>query len=336
MSFTEVYGNTAAKKSLEQAVLKKRISNSYVIEGIKGVGKKLLADIFARALVCESEDKKPCGTCSGCRKALTKNHPDIVILKKAEDKASIGVEEVREQILKEVHLKPYLAQRRVFFIGDGDLLSPEAQNALLKVLEEPPSYVTFLICVTKQEKLLDTVLSRSQVVSMFPLACDEVKMYLDEKNGENEKNKLFARLSQGSIGTALSLLSDENTEKLFEESIRALTSLKNRAENIHEMTAFLIAEKENIQTVIDFCQTFLRDCVLLKTGMEGQVIYENKLSEMRVFTDGIPKKRLVSAFDRLTDFRGRLKQNLNFSASASETVMRIWEDFHDKSSGHPI
>ncbi len=336
MSFTEVYGNEAAKKSLKNAILNDRISNSYVIEGIKGVGKKLLAEVFSRALVCESEGEKPCGVCSNCRKAITKNHPDLIYLKKPEDKASIGVEDVREQILTEIHLRPYLAKRRVFLIGDGDAMSVEAQNALLKVLEEPPSYVTFLICVTKQEKLLDTVLSRSQVVSMFPLSADEIETYLDAKNGKNEKHKLFARLAQGSIGTAFSLLTDENTEKLFEESIRAIAALKNREENIHEATSFFIAEKENIQTVIDFCQTFLRDCVFVKTGMDGQVIYENKLSEMRVFIEGIPKRSLVSAFDRLTDFRLRLKQNLNFSASASETVMRIWEDFHDKSSGHQI
>ena len=336
MSFTEVYGNEAAKKSLKQAILNDRISNSYVIEGMKGIGKKMLAGVFARALVCENEKTKPCGACSGCRKAITNNHPDLIYLEKAADKASIGVEEVREQILTEIHLRPYLAKRRVFLIGDGDAMSTEAQNALLKVLEEPPSYVTFLICVTKQDKLLDTVLSRSQVVSMFPLSAGEVQAYLDEKNGKNEKHKLFARLSQGSIGAALSLLSDENTEKLFEESIRAVVALKKQASNIHDTTAFFIAEKENIQTVIDFCQTFLRDCVFVKTGMETQVIYENKLSEMRVFLEGIPKKSLVSAFDRLTDFRVRLKQNLNFSASASETVMRIWEDFHDKSSGHQI
>ena len=336
MSFTEVYGNEAAKASLVQAILKDRISNAYVIEGVKGVGKKLLASVFSRALVCESGETKPCGVCSGCRKAKTKNHPDIIYLEKAADKASIGVEEVREQILTEIHLRPYLAKRRVFLIGDGDAMSVEAQNALLKALEEPPSYVTFLICVTKQEKLLDTVLSRSQVISLFPLSATEITAYLDAKNGKNEKHRLFARLAQGSIGAAETLLSDENTEKLFEDSINAMMLLKKQEASIHETTAFFIAEKENIQTVIDFCQTFLRDCVFLKTGMEEQVIYENKLSEMRVFLESIPKKGLVFAFDRLTDFRVRLKQNLNFSASASETVMRIWEDFHDKGSGHQI
>ena len=82
--------------------------------------------------------------------------------------------------------------------------------------------------------------------------------------------------------------------------------------------------------------TFLRDCVFVKSGLENRVIYDNKLSQMRVFTEGVSKKGLVLAFDRLTDFKLRLKQNLNYNASVSETMMRIWEDFHDKGSGHQV
>lgn len=329
MGFGEIYGNEPAKRSLQNAILNDRISNAYVLEGIAGIGKKLAADIFARGLVCEqSGAEAPCDSCHACRKVLSHNHPDIVHLTKAADKASIGVDEVREQILNEVYLKPYLAKRRVFIIGEGDALSVEAQNALLKILEEPPAYVTFLICVTKQDKLLDTVLSRSCVVTFFPLGYEEVAAFLETRFGENEKNKLYARLSQGSIGTAISLLSDANTEQLFEESVNALLRLKKNAANVRDTADFMIAEKEKILSVTDFFQTFLRDCVFVKSGLEHQVIYENKQSDMRVFCDGISKKGLITAFDRLTDFRLRLKQNLNYNASVSETVMRIWEDFH--------
>ncbi len=328
MGFGEIYGNEPAKRSLQNAILNDRVSNAYVLEGIAGIGKKLAADIFARGLVCEQTEGMPCDTCPACRKVLSHNHPDIVHLTKTADKASIGVDDVREQILNEVYLKPYLAKRRVFIIGEGDALSVEAQNALLKILEEPPAYVTFLICVTKQDKLLDTVLSRSCVVTFFPLSHEEVAAFLETRFGENEKNKLYARLSQGSIGTAIALLSDENTEHLFEESVNALLRLKKNAANVRETADFMIAEKENILSVTDFFQTFLRDCVFVKSGLEHQVIYENKRSDMRVFCDGISKKGLITAFDRLTDFRLRLKQNLNYNASVSETVMRIWEDFH--------
>lgn len=336
MGFDEVFGNAPAKKSLMRALSLNRISNAYVLEGIAGVGKRLAAEVFARGLVCESAENAPCDTCPACRKAKQNGHPDIIHLTNRSGKASIGVDDVREQILNEVYFKPYMAARRVFIIGDGDALSIEAQNALLKVLEEPPSYVTFLICVTKQDKLLDTVLSRSCVIPFFPLPNEEVASYLAAQFGESEKTRLFARLSQGSIGAAVSLASDENTERLFEESIACILRLKKNAANVRETVDFLVNEKEHIGEITDFCQTFLRDCVFVQSGLTHQVIYENKQSEMRVFCDGIRKKSLISAFDRLTEFRLRLKQNLNYNASVSETVMRIWEDFHDKSSGHQI
>ena len=329
MGFEEIFGNEPAKNSLIHAIREDRVSNAYVFEGITGVGKKLAAHTFARGLVCENKQgEAPCDACPACRKAKSYNHPDIVYVTRTEDKASIGVDDVREQILKEVYLKPYLSSRRVFIIGEGDALSPEAQNALLKVLEEPPAFVTFVICVTKQEKLLDTVLSRSCVVTFFPLSFQEVSAYLEQKYGANEKTALFARLSQGSIGAAETMLSDQSAEQLYEDSIRAILRLQNNALSVRETADFLITEKERAAQIADFFQTFLRDCVLLKSGMEEHVIYQNKRSDMRVFCDTVSKKGLIKAFDRLTDFKLRMKQNLNYGASVSETVMRIWEDFH--------
>ncbi len=335
MGFSKLCGNEAVKKSLIRAVRQNRISNSYVFEGISGVGKRFCAEIFAGTLVCADENA-PCGVCQGCTMAKNNIHPDIIHIEHDEDKASIGVDNIRENIIKEAYIKPYYAKRKVFIIGDGDALSIEAQNAFLKVLEEPPENVTFIICVTKQDKLLDTVLSRSLVLSFFPLSYNEVYNYLIENYGESEHTSLIARLSQGSIGTAVSMLSDENITALFEESINQITMLKNEPAKVREVADFLIKEKESIEKVIDFMLTYIRDCVFVKEGICEKVVYENKLSNMRVFCGNLSKKSLVLAFDRLIEFKVRLTQNLNYDASALETVMRIWEDFHDKSSGHKI
>ena len=328
MGFDEIFGNEPAKNILKHAIFKDRVSNAYVFEGIAGVGKKLAADIFARGLVCEHPDKAPCDACSACRKAAGRNHPDILYLDKEKGKSSIGVEEVRSKILTEVYMKPYLAERRVFIIGEGDALSVGAQNALLKILEEPPAYATFIICVTKQDKLLDTVLSRSCTVTFFPLSFDEVATYLAKDFGTDERTRLFARLSQGSIGAAKELLSDESTGQLYEDSVKAIIQLKKDATAVRDVADFLTEEKERISQVMDFFQTFLRDCIFIKSGMEDRVVYENKKTEMYFFSENIGKKSLITAFDRLTEFRLRLKQNINYNTAVAETVMCIWEDFH--------
>lgn len=329
MGFSKLFGHETVKKSLGLAIAQDRISNAYVFEGIEGVGKKLCAKIFSQALVCESAEA-PCEKCPMCIQANAKTLPDIIYLTKDKDKTQIGVDNVREQIISEVYLKPRNAKRKIFIIEEGDILSQEAQNALLKVLEEPPSYVTFIICVTKKEKLLPTVLSRSQTVSFFPLPREVIKDYLCNHLKIDESDaRIFARLSQGSIGIAETYATDSAKKERTDKAIDCFINLKKNSLKIHEMVAFLTEEKENITEIIDCLCSFLRDCVMVKTNMAEDVVFLDKLSDIRVFTQDLTKKRLISAFDKLSELKISLKQNLNFNATVSETVMRIWEDFHD-------
>lgn len=337
MDFSQLYGHETVKQSLRLSISRNRISNAYVFEGIEGVGKKLCAKIFSQALVCQGTSDVPCGTCPACIQAQAMTLPDIIYLKKDKNSASIGVDDVREQIISEVYLKPRNTSRKVFVIEEGDDLSVAAQNALLKVLEEPPSYVCFIICVTSKEKLLSTVLSRSQTVTFFPLSRDTVAQYLtDNTDVTTEEAQLISRLSMGSIGTALTLAEDSTKKDRMDKSITALINLKKNALRIREMVDFLTEEKENITEIIEYLTTFLRDCVLVKTSLEDNAVFSAKVSDMRVFSQDLSKKKLISAFDKLNDLKVKLKQNLNFNATVSEAVMRIWEDFHDESSGHTI
>lgn len=335
MIFEGLLGHETVKVSLGRAIARDRISNAYVFEGIKGVGKKLCAKLFSQALVCETQDA--CGKCPLCIQASAGTLPDITTLQKNKDKASVGVDNVREQIISEVYLKPRNASRKIFIIDEGDDLSVEAQNALLKVLEEPPQYVTFIICVTNKEKLLSTVLSRSQVVTFFPLGTELVCDYLTENcNVAQTTAETIAKLSQGSIGMAQELCNNPDKQARIEKSINALINLKKNSQKLREMVEFLTEEKENITEIIDYLMTFLRDCVMVKTNLEASCVFSDKVSAIRVFTADISKKKLISAFDKLNKLKVSLKQNLNFNATVSEAVMRIWEDFHDESSGHQI
>ena len=335
MIFDSLLGHETVKESLGRAIACDRISNAYVFEGSQGVGKKLCAKLFSQALVCENNNA--CGSCPLCVQALAGTLPDIITLTKDRDRASVGVDNVREQIISEVFLKPRNARRKIFIIEYGDELSVEAQNALLKVLEEPPSYVTFIICVTSKEKLLSTVLSRSQVVSFFPLGTNLVCDYLIRNyNISPERANVLAKLSQGSIGTAIELCQNPDKQTRIEKSIQSLVNLKKNSLKLREMVEFLTEEKENITEIIDYLMTFLRDCVMVKTHKDSLCVFADRISEIRVFTENISKKQLISAFDKLSNLKLSLKQNLNFNATVSEATMRIWEDLHDKGSGHQI
>lgn len=328
MNFSCLYGHETVKKRLGLAITQDKISNAYVFEGNPGVGKKLCAHIFANALVCES-DNPPCGVCSFCIQAKAKTLPDIIVVEKNSDKTQIGVDNVREQVISEVYIKPRNARRKIFIVEQGDTLSTEAQNALLKVLEEPPEYVTFIICVTSKEKLLPTVLSRSQTVSFFPLSAETVEKYIKENEKTDKDIKTIAKLSRGSIGVAKDLLSDESKMARIEKSIKCILNLSKNSFSVRQMTEFLSEEKENVTEIIDYCLAFLRDCVLLKTELTENIIFSDYISNMRVFTQNLGKKELISAFDKLTELKLSLSQNLNFNATVSSAVVSIWEELHD-------
>lgn len=333
MKFSDLSGHDTIKKSLLQAIAQNRIGNAYIFEGVSGVGKSLCAKIFAQSLVCQAGDV-PCGECDACRQAESGILPDIIYLKKAKNESSFSIDDVREQIIGEACIKPRVANRKVFVIDSADDLNIASQNALLKVLEEPPSYVTFIICVTSKEKLLPTVLSRSQVVTFFPMSEETVKEHLLTLGASNDTAEVFARLSQGSLGVAKKLWENPLKCEKIKNSIDAFMSLSKGAIKVRETVDFLTEEKENILEIIRYVLTFLRDCVMVKTGLESSVVFIDRISDIRVFTQNIPKKKLISAFDKLCDLTVKLNQNLNFNATVSETVMRIWEDFHDEGSGH--
>lgn len=335
MKFSDLSGHETIKKSLIQAISQDRIGNAYIFEGASGVGKSLCAKIFAQSLVCQGTDV-PCGECDACRQAESGILPDIIYLKKAKNESSFSIDDVREQIIGEAYIKPRVANRKVFVIDSADDLNVASQNALLKVLEEPPSYVTFIICVTAKESLLQTVLSRSQVVTFFPLPEETVKDELLNLGADKDSAEIFARLSQGSPGMARELFENPDKCEKIKKSINAFMSLSKGAINVRETVEFLTEEKENISEILRYVLTFLRDCVMVKTGLEDCVVFIDRLSDIRVFTENIPKARLISAFDKLCDLTVKLNQNLNFNATVSETVVRIWEDFHDEGSGHQI
>jgi len=328
MNFSCLYGHETVKLRLGLAITQDKISNAYVFEGICGVGKRLCARIFAKGLVCENENP-PCGKCSMCIQANAKTLPDIITVEKDSDKTQIGVDNVREQVISEVYLKPHSAKRKIFIIEQGDLLSLEAQNALLKVLEEPPEYVTFIICVTSKEKLLPTVLSRSQTVSFFPLPDETVEKYIKENENSDVDAKIIAKLSRGSIGTAKELIADDTKLTRIKKSIQCILNLQKNAISVREMTTFLTEEKENITEILDFSLAFLRDCVLLKTDLLENIIFSDRVSDMKVFTQNLSKKELLRAFDILSELKISLDQNLNFNATVNNAVVRIWEELHD-------
>lgn len=337
LNFDDIYGNIRLKAKLEKTAKSGNALNSYVFEGADGIGKKTTAQIFAAALLCESEGKIPCGHCGACAKTSTMNHPDVIYVRRQKDKASIGIDEVREQIVEKVYVKPLLADKKIFIIEDGGLLTVGAQNGLLKILEEPPPYAVFIILTPKAGMLLDTVLSRSIELPFLPLPYDEVYRYFKSHSDKPEERLQFAAMfSQGIIGRGQKLLDDDDFSELYRLTLRHITALLRSNAAVVDFESFLLENKDRVDFIIDFMLIFLRDCLFEKINLQKQILCRDRLYEIKECAKNFSKKSLVKAMDTVLEYQRRLAGNASAAASAMELLMNIREGMDDKGNWSQI
>ena len=190
-NYSDLIGQERIAEYLKAAVRNGKVSHAYIFDGI-GHGQKLkAAEIFATALLCEQQTGEPCGRCRSCRQAAGKNQPDLIYVKH-EKPQTLAVAEIREQVNASVVIRPYSSRYKVYIIDDAHLMNDSAQNALLKTLEEPPSYVIFILATTEPHEFPITILSRCQRYDFKHISVDVIKNRLSELAAkENMENMQF-------------------------------------------------------------------------------------------------------------------------------------------------
>lgn len=324
MSFENFAGNDHLKTQLSRFISTKKILNSYVFAGENGIGKKTLSDMFISGILCEAPTAVgACGKCIACRQFFSNNHPDIIRLKKQKDKKTLGIEEIREQIIKQVYVKPFIASKKLFVISEGDDLTQEAQNGLLKVLEEPPEYVTFIILVSKKSRLLDTVLSRSCVLNILPVNKESILKFLHEKYPYEQKENLefYAKFSQGIIGKAIKIKDDEEYKALFFETAKHLNSVMQSKGAIIDVHRFLIDNKDKTDIITDFMLIFLRDCIFACEGLNEMIICPQNIADISV--NQTEKKKFTTCMDSVIKYKSLLGPNINHTITTLDLLTEI-------------
>ena len=163
--FKDVVGHNDIIQYMQNAVEQDKVSHAYILNGQRGSGKKLLARLFAMTLQCEADGAEPCGECRSCKQTKSGNQPDIITIKH-EKPSSIGVEDIREQLNGDIMIKPYSSPYKVYIIPEADLMTAQAQNALLKTIEEPPAYAVIFLLTENADALLSTIRSRCVMLKL--------------------------------------------------------------------------------------------------------------------------------------------------------------------------
>lgn len=287
METTDMRFNKTEKQTLLKELASERLSHAYIVEGVEGSGKFTFASFAAAAILCRGEDR-PCGRCSDCVKLAAGSHPDLFVFAPAKDAATLTVDVARE-IKKSVYLMPNEGVKKVYIIKDAQKMNVQAQNAMLKFFEEPPESAVFFVLTDKREALLPTVISRGQIVTLYPSPLPEIERWLCEKFPRKPKEEIAAavKMCEGSPGKALTLL-----EKRFSQ-IRADAEEYAQAvfgrEKFKE-TAFFKAKRYDRAKAKDFLLTLFSlfsDVLRAKERKQSFVILdeEKALSYARLTTE---------------------------------------------------
>ncbi len=177
-NFKDIIGQQQVKNHLQSAIKQNNISHAYILCGEKGSGKRTVSDAIAQTIQCENRNDgiDACEICKSCMQAKSHNHPDIKYI--THEKASISVDDIREQLNNDISIKPYSSNYKIYIIPDSNKMTEQAQNALLKTIEEPPAYAVIILITDNISGLLPTIQSRCVTLNLKPLSNNEIAGYL--------------------------------------------------------------------------------------------------------------------------------------------------------------
>ena len=325
--FSDVLGNDMIKEYFERTLANGQISHAYILTGEAGMGRKTLAKAFAMTLLCEENEKDPCGKCHSCRQFLSDNHPDVIYVH--HEKESIGVDDIREQINNTVQIKPYSSAYKIYIVDEAEKMTVQAQNALLKTLEEPPSYVVIFLLTTRADAFLPTILSRCITLKLKPLYDGIIRDYLmDKLSVDKSEADICTAFARGNLGKAISLASSEEFAAMRRV---VLALLKNvRSMDIAEMLEMLKQWKENkldIEECLDFMQLWYRDMLMFKATQDtAGFIFKDEYRYIREAADKSSFHGIEEILEAIEKAKKRLDANVNFELTMELMLLTIKEN----------
>lgn len=326
--FQSIVGHEEIIKHMKNSIAMGKVSHSYIFAGEAGSGKKLLARTYAMALQCESGDAEPCLKCDSCKRAISKNHPDIIYVTH-EKSNTISVEEVRTQIVDDVAIKPYYGKYKIYILPEAEKMTPQAQNAILKTIEEPPAYGIFMLLTNNVDMLLPTIQSRCVRLDVKPVSDDLVKKHLMENlHVTDYQADVDASFAQGNIGKAEAAAQSAEFENITGNALEILKKIPDmEMADLIEYVKKLTSEKDSIYDYLDLFQMWFRDVLMFKATYEvDNLIYKQEINtikeQARVRSyEGLEK--ILEAIDRA---KIRLRANVNFETAMQLLFLTIREN----------
>ncbi len=333
--FPELIGNESTKKRIGSAILSGRIPHAFLIDGAAGSGKTTLALGIAAALCCEGTGSLPCGECGVCKRIKKRGHPDVKILERNRERASIGVGEVKE-LRADMFLSATEAGHKIYIISDADRLTPEAQNALLIVLEEPPPEVVILLLAEGTDKILTTVKSRAQYIAMERFSRSELSRHIKEISesarrlslSSPEKFEAVIAESGGVIGRALELLDPEKSRELAERrtdilaAVEAMSPKRGYAELYTALSAFP-TKRQDVLAMLEELMRALSDLIRLRRVPESDPTFFPSSESASQLFEAMSEGYILRAYTLVLGAHESITKNAGIAATLTRLASQI-------------
>lgn len=312
---------------LEDDMKRNAVRHAYIFEGVKGVGKRTAALWFSAALQCAGE-APPCGVCGSCAKHAARFHPDFEMLGDGEDKLSVGV--VRE-IRATIYVKPFMADKKIYVINNADRMNDKAQNALLKVFEEPPGYGVLILLVQNPGNLLPTIRSRGAQLAFepFPEAC--LRDYVSKKYPAfADKSEFISAFSGGVIGRAIDLCENGELFSLRKALYEAIALLLGAKSGVFEVrVCFSVASRPDGKTqdmLFDLFLAWFRDVLAYKNN--SAMINADYKEEIKRFSAKMTNAAAINVIALAARVKSGLGAPMKYDLWITDMLIKCWEEIH--------
>ena len=329
--YGDVAGHFQVIEYMRNVIKDGRVPHAYLFSGPEGTGKSVLAGIFAKALQCEEGGTDPCGKCRSCLQADTGNHPDIIWVRGSKE-GIIGVDDIREKVNDDIVIRPYSSRYKIYIIEDADTMTPGAQNALLKTIEEPPSYGILMLLAKNKDSLLATVRSRCVLLSMRPVDDKSVRDFLVAHYGLSEDDAASAAAyAGGSIGRAVKLIGNEDYQEIRRRVLKLVrdigeTEIWELKDAIKEITAYNIS----LPDIIDMMMIWYRDVLMLKVSNDpGLLSYRDEYRYMKQKRNTMSYAQLDGVIEAMEKAKARLRVNVDQNVVMEMLLMNIKENSNE-------
>lgn len=322
MSFKDIYGHEKQISVLQTSVARDRIPHAYLFYGMEGVGKRTVAEVFAKALNCRSNSIDACDECPSCVKIDRGNHPDVVMIR-AEGQF-IKVKEIRD-LQEQMKFRPFEGRKRIFIIDDADRMNSVSANALLKTLEEPSASNILMLITARPHQLPMTILSRCQHLRFNPLRRETIALYLQEKVSlDSHTSSLISLSSGGSIGKALTLhddsyLTTRNVVFTIMSKIRMRDPLM-----VLSLANDFGQERKEITERLSILMTGYRDALVYKeTGEVDRVINQDHIDVIKSVAENAAGRDIVNSIRAVERAFNAVTQNANKQLTLDAMMFKL-------------